>query len=191
MTPPKHIWSGNWETESEEDARRRAEAEAERRAHPQPVDEAPTVVRPAIAPAAPAAGAGPGTPPRSRAGRGRIAALAAARVPAPGGAALAPAGVLVLGGGAFAAGTLLDGSDGGNDKIARPAALPAVPSKPITPSRGQTRAGTIYKQAGPAVVSIRTGSGSCTGFLIDRQGTIVSNDHVVESDKTVQVKFGT
>ena len=26
----KHIWSGGWEAESEEDARRRAEAEAER-----------------------------------------------------------------------------------------------------------------------------------------------------------------
>jgi putative serine protease PepD len=176
MTPPKHIWSGNWEIESEEDARRRAEAEAERRAHPQPVEEAPTVVRPAIAPAAPATGSG--APPRNGAGRGRLAALVTA-------------GVLALGGGAFAAGTLLDGNDDGHDKIARPAALPAVPSKPITPSRGETRAGTIYKQAGPAVVSIKTASGSGTGFLIDREGTIVTNDHVVDTDKTVQVKFGT
>src|SRR3954463_12928490 len=180
MTPPKHIWSGNWESESEEDARRRAEAEAERRAHPEPDPaEATTTAGPAARPAlgttaVPADGAGP----RRKIGRGRLAALATVAA-------------LVVGGGAFAAGTLLDGGDGGSQKIARPAALPAVPSKPITPSRGQTRAGAIYAQASPAVVSIKTGSGSGTGFLIDDQGTLVTNDHVVESDKNVQVKFGT
>jgi putative serine protease PepD len=173
MTPPKHIWSGNWESESEEEARRRAEAEAERRAyadaHPA-APEPPTVVRPA------SVAADPDREGRGM-GRGRLAALAAVAV-------------LAVGGGAFAAGALLDNGDS-HDKIARPAALPAVPSKPITPSRGETRAGTIYKQAGPAVVSIKTASGSGTGFLIDREGTIVTNDHVVDTDKTVQVKFGT
>jgi putative serine protease PepD len=174
MTPPKHIWSGNWESESEEDARRRAEAEAQRRAHPRPEpSEAPTMVGPAVPAAAP-----DGTAPRRSGGtRGRLAAVGAVAV-------------LAVGGGAFAAGTLLDGGDSG-EKIARPAALPAVPSKPITPSRGETRAAAIYKQASPAVVTIRTGSGSGTGFLIDGQGTIVTNDHVVDTEKTVEVKFGT
>src|SRR3954470_20787281 len=168
MTPPKHIWSGNWESESEEDARRRAEAEAERRSRPQADPaEAPTIV-----------GSTATDPDRRPMGRNRIAALVAVAV-------------LALAGAAFAAGALLDGGDGGSQKIARPAALPAVPSKPITPSRGQTRAGAIYAQASPAVVSIKTGSGSGTGFLIDRQGTLVTNDHVVDTDKTVQVKFGT
>jgi putative serine protease PepD len=172
MTPPKHIWSGDWESESEAEARRRAEAEAERRAyaaaHPD-APEAPTVVGPAPAAA----------PDGERRGmtRGRLAALAAVTV-------------LVVGGAAFAAGALLD-NGGSGQKIARPAALPAVPSKPVTPSRGETRAAAIYKQASPAVVSIRTGSGSGTGFLIDNEGTIVTNDHVVDADKTVQVKFGT
>jgi putative serine protease PepD len=170
MTPPKHIWSGNWESESEEEARRRAEAEAERRAyaeaHPE-APEPPTVVGPA-----------PGADPARRGTtRGRLAALAILAV-------------LLVGGAAFAAGLLLD-NGGSNEKIARPAALPAVPSKPITPSRGETRAAAIYKQASPAVVSIRTGSGSGTGFLIDGAGTIVTNDHVVDTAKTVEVKFGT
>src|SRR4051812_19429136 len=177
MTPPKHIWSGNWESESEEDARRRAEAEAERRAHPQPDPaEAPTTVGPAARPAlgataAPAEGAAP----RRGIGRGRLAALAAVAA-------------LIVGGGAFAAGTLLDGGDDGNQKIARPAALPAVPSKPITPSRGQTRAGAIYAQASPAVVSIKTASGSGTGFLLPPQGTLGTHDPPAHTPKTLQGK---
>jgi putative serine protease PepD len=174
MTPPKHIWSGNWESESEEDARRRAEAEAERRAHPEPDPaEAPTTVGRAYAPGADADDTG-----RRGLSRGRVAAFATVAV-------------LAVGGGAFAAGTLLDNNGHSPDKIARPAALPAVASKPITPSRGQTRAGTIYAQASPAVVSIRNGQGSGTGFLIDNEGTLVTNDHVVDTAKTVQVKFGT
>src|SRR3954453_19455790 len=101
MTPPKHIWSGNWESESEEDARRRAEAEAERRAHPEPdPSEAPTTVGAYPAPADAADGA------RRPPSRGR---------PAPLVAVLA----LIVAGGAFAAGPLLDNGNG-NDKIARP-----------------------------------------------------------------------
>jgi putative serine protease PepD len=106
-------------------------------------------------------------------------------------AGLATVAVLAVGGGAFAAGSLLDNGGGAANQIARPAALPAVTSKPITPTRGRTRAGSIYAMASPAVVSIRTGQGSGTGFLIDNAGTLVTNDHVVDTAKTVQVKFGT
>jgi putative serine protease PepD len=164
---PKHIWSGGWEAESEEDARRRAEAEALRLAHPERY-EAPTTVH------APPTGA---DEEHTGIGRGRIAALATVTL-------------LAVGGGAFAAGTLLD-NDNASKGVARPAALPAVSSKPITPARGQTRAGTIYAQDSPAVVSIKTGGGSGTGFLVDGEGTLVTNDHVVGTSKTVQVKFGT
>jgi putative serine protease PepD len=165
---PKHIWSGSWESESEEDARRRAEAEAERLAHPERY-EAPTIVHTTSA-------TGNGDSEQTGIGRGRIATLAAVTI-------------LAVGGGAFAAGTLLDHDD--SKGIARPAALPAVSSKPITPARGQTRAGAIYAQDSPAVVSIKTGGGSGTGFLVDGAGTLVTNDHVVGTSKSVQVKFGT
>jgi putative serine protease PepD len=168
---PKHIWSGGWEAESDEDARRRAEAEAQRLAHPERY-EAPTVVH-----ATPATtGVGGADVERTGIGRGRIAALVAVTV-------------LAVGGGAFAAGTLLDKDD--SKGIARPAALPAVSSKPLTPARGQTRAGAIYEQDSPAVVSIKTSGGSGTGFLIDGDGTLVTNDHVVGTSQSVQVKFGT
>jgi putative serine protease PepD len=175
MTPPKHIWSGGWEAESEAEARRRAEAEAERRAHAAEQAEASTTTGPTIAAGSPA---DPYATERRPMGRGRVAAIMAVAI-------------LVIGGAAFAAGLLLDDGDNGDNGTTPVAALPSVGSKPIKPTRGQTRAGTIYAQASPAVVSIRTSSGTGTGFLIDKAGTLVTNDHVVETAKSVQVKFGT
>jgi S1-C subfamily serine protease len=88
-----------------------------------------------------------------------------------------------IAGGAFAAGALLH-----DDPKVEP--LPAVSGKPVAPDKGQSRAGKIYAQASPAVVSIRTDVGSGTGFLIDRKGTLVTNAHVVGSASRVVVKFG-
>jgi putative serine protease PepD len=181
MTPPKHVWSGDWEAESEAEARRRAEAEAERQTRAETeAAEAPTRV------GGPTVAAGSDADPYarehgegSRPSRGRFAALVAIAI-------------LVVGGAAFAAGLLLSNDDNGGKGSTTPvAALPSVGSKPITPTRGQTRAGTIYAQASPAVVSIKTNTGTGTGFLINKDGTLVTNDHVVETAKTVQVKFGT
>jgi putative serine protease PepD len=76
---------------------------------------------------------------------------------------------------------------GGDDK---PNALPAVSDEPIKPRHGETRTNAIYRVASPAVVSIRTDSGSGTGFVIDRDGTIVTNNHVVDSSQRVAVRFG-
>jgi putative serine protease PepD len=95
------------------------------------------------------------------------------------------AGIL-LAAGAFSAGMLLDGGDGG----ARVAPLPAVASKPIKPGKGQTRAGAIYAAASPAVVSVRTDEGEGTGFLIDDHGTVVTNNHVVGQSTHVLIRFG-
>ena len=86
-------------------------------------------------------------------------------------------------GGAFAAGALLH-----DDNNVQP--LPAVSGRPIAPDKNQSRAGKIYAQASPAVVSIRTDVGSGTGFLIDRDGTLVTNAHVVGNADRVVVKFG-
>ena len=48
---------------------------------------------------------------------------------------------------------------------------------------------TIYAAASPSVVSVRTGEGSGTGFLVDSDGTIVTNAHVVGDNSEVQVRF--
>jgi putative serine protease PepD len=100
--------------------------------------------------------------------------------------ALAGGGAALLAAGAFAVGGLTSG----NEASPTSAALPAAASKPITPATGQTRAGSIFAAASPAVVSIRTDKGSGTGFLIDDQGTVVTNAHVVEGTSSVEVHFG-
>src|SRR5262249_17411964 len=69
-------------------------------------------------------------------------------------------------------------------------ALPTIAPTPLRPQKGQSRAGAIYAQTSPAVVSIRTGQGSGTGFLIDDKGTIVTNAHVVSDNKSVTIRFG-
>ena len=86
---------------------------------------------------------------------------------------------------AFSIGTLVGGGSSNT-----PDPLPAVSDKPLKLRKGQTRAGAIYALASPAVVSIRTGTGSGTGFLIDNQGRIVTNSHVVGSNSRVLVRFG-
>src|SRR4051794_12374030 len=91
-------------------------------------------------------------------------------------------GVLIAG--AFAFGALI-----GNDNSSTQP-LPAVASRPINPGQNQTRTGAIYAKSVPAVVSIRTSSGSGTGFLIDNTHTIVTNAHVVDTAKHVTVRFG-
>ena len=47
----------------------------------------------------------------------------------------------------------------------------------------------IYESVSPAVVEISTGRSGGSGFLIDSQGYIVTNDHVVEDEDTVTVTF--
>jgi putative serine protease PepD len=124
-----------------------------------------TPVRPRVEPPPP-----PPVPPRRR-GRRFFAALAASIVAI---AALTSAAVVLLVG---------DGTD-----VREVAPLPI--SKGGT---AQTRINEIYKRVSAGVVSIqvRTGSGggSGSGFVVDGNGTIVTNDHVVENASSVRVRF--
>jgi S1-C subfamily serine protease len=82
------------------------------------------------------------------------------------------------------------GIAGDNDSPA-PAAAPATPT-PVVSNANDSRGDlvrSVYAAASPSVVSVRTGSGSGTGFLVDSDGTIVTNAHVVGDSSQVQVRF--
>ncbi|HEY1595394.1 MAG TPA: trypsin-like peptidase domain-containing protein [Thermoleophilaceae bacterium] len=85
---------------------------------------------------------------------------------------------------AFVAGFLLhQGSD-------TPPPLPAVAANPVPAKGTGSPAGRVYAAASPAVVSVKTAIGSGTGFLIDTNGKLVTNAHVVGNASRVVVKFG-
>lgn len=62
------------------------------------------------------------------------------------------------------------------------------------PARSATDVSALYERVGPGVASIavssggRTGTGS--GFVLDDEGYILTNDHVVGDARTVRVRFG-
>jgi len=82
--------------------------------------------------------------------------------------------------GAFGLG-LIDGGD-------EPAAAAPAASAAVSP-RQQGDVAAIYRAASPAVVSVRAGSGSGTGFVVDTDGTVVTNAHVVGDSDRVQLQF--
>jgi 2-alkenal reductase len=73
--------------------------------------------------------------------------------------------------------------------------IPAQPSTAIAGASGDLQADlqNVYKQALPGVVMIRftsaEGSGEGTGFVIDKEGHIVTNYHVAGDAQTIEVDF--
>jgi 2-alkenal reductase len=47
----------------------------------------------------------------------------------------------------------------------------------------------VFERVGPAVVRIQPGQGLGSGFLIDREGHVVTNNHVIEGNREVAVFF--
>jgi putative serine protease PepD len=86
---------------------------------------------------------------------------------------------------ALALGAALDG--GGEDDSA---AVPPALAQGTGARAGSGDVGRIYAAASPAVAAVQTGGGAGTGFLIDGDGTLVTNAHVVEGSNTVRVRFG-
>ena len=113
---------------------------------------------------------GPSSPlPRERRRGRRLAAVSAAVL------ALTGAGV---------AGSQLAGGGAAAERAAAPSPLPAVSG-----ATEATAVNEIYAQAGDAVVSVQVTRGSGTGFLIDDDGTIVTNAHVVGEHDSARVRF--
>jgi putative serine protease PepD len=127
------------------------------------------VPEPGPEPAAPPPGApAPAAPPARRSGR-FPAAVAGGLVSA----ALVSAGAFGLG--------VIDTGD--------PPAAASSPSSAAVSPKQQGDVAAIYRAASPAVVSIRAGSGSGTGFVVDTDGTVVTNAHVVGDSERVELQF--
>ncbi len=62
------------------------------------------------------------------------------------------------------------------------------------PARSATDVSALYERVSPGVVSIQVrstqGAGTGSGFVLDREGHILTNDHVVDGAQTVRVQFG-
>jgi putative serine protease PepD len=90
-------------------------------------------------------------------------------------------------GGFVAAGAVLLLDDDGTAPAASTTAT--VTTSPARSTSTGLSAGDIYKRAQSAVVEIQAGNASGTGFVIDEQGDIVTNEHVVGSEQTVEIRF--
>jgi putative serine protease PepD len=115
--------------------------------------------------------------------------------PPPAGGPRAPRPWLAaLGGGVVSAvvvsAVLLGTGVAGDDNSPPATATPTT--TPVSISASDTKADlarAIYAAASPSVASVRTSDGSGTGFLVDSNGTVVTNAHVVGNNKQVQVRF--
>jgi putative serine protease PepD len=107
------------------------------------------------------------------------------------------AAALALGGGAGAA--IYAATTGTNDTTTVVASVPASPTAQTVASSG-TSLTEIYKNAAPGVVDITVAQGSSgfgggqgqaegSGFVIDAQGDIVTNQHVVDGAQSIKVRF--
>jgi putative serine protease PepD len=86
---------------------------------------------------------------------------------------------VLVGGGAVALGVTDDS----------PTTAAVTPGPALVTGKQSGNVEAIYAAARESVVSIKTQEGSGTGFVVDANGTIVTNAHVVGNASTVQVQF--
>ncbi len=89
-------------------------------------------------------------------------------------------------GGAFSA------SSPSSDK---PLATTPITAPAAAPARSATDVSALYERVSPGVASIEVrtaaGGGTGSGFVLDRDGYILTNEHVVDGAQNVRVRFGT
>jgi len=66
---------------------------------------------------------------------------------------------------------------------------PTERTAPAMPARSATDVSALYARVSPGVVSVITSGGAGSGFVLDSKGFILTNDHVVEGERSVRVRF--
>jgi putative serine protease PepD len=82
---------------------------------------------------------------------------------------------------------LVNDNGGGDNGDQAATTLPAAKN---LPSGKPANVAAVYARVAPSVASIRSSDGTGTGFVIDKKDLIVTNAHVVGTDKAVRVRFG-
>jgi len=100
----------------------------------------------------------------------------------------------VVGGGLGASDSGLTGSSGGGTVEMREAPAANAPSADLGDEVGEGSVGDVYTEFGPGVVSVDVasadlGPGGGSGFVLDEDGYIVTNQHVLEGAEGVSVRF--
>ena len=94
--------------------------------------------------------------------------------------AVAALTALVIGGAAgYGGATLARRTGETSTTTASPPAIPGVSRTPVAPPPPSANSVEIAKRVLPATVMIQVGRGTGSGFLIDKEGRIVTNNHVI------------
>ncbi len=87
-------------------------------------------------------------------------------------------------------------STAGVPQEANPAAVPTVPTPNTLLPAAYQQVGAagevltdVFNRVAPAVVRVQLRNGLGSGFLIDREGHIITNNHVVEGQRQVRILF--
>jgi len=90
-------------------------------------------------------------------------------------------------------GLAIGGAFDSQDTVALAPAVTTAPAAPVAPARSATDVSALYERVSPGVVSVEAQAGDAgatgSGFVLDRDGHILTNEHVVDNADSVRVRF--